>query len=239
MAGNTVTRFSRRACGIWSIGAMGGVILATIGQTSEQALAAAYDPSLEGAAIECYDGTYWCLTAGYRHGVPDEPTWYAINSANGQSAYAWSESAVYSIPEAQAVPSRIPTGNRAADWAAKQNGSLSWGSGADTWCLMFVANAYGEPSAGYDTAYDCWSAIGRPGSVPVANELPRGEILFFDKNAGNEYSGHCGIFIGNGQYASVGSQGVVVKSALDSSTNFAPYLGHAAAPITWPGLQAP
>jgi hypothetical protein len=223
-----------------TVGAAGLVVASGIeellpGLAPQTALAASYE---EGAMIRRSDGTCWWLKNGERHWVPDGTTWYAIYYGNGRRSYNWSESDIYRIRETWPVPSRISTSGRAADWAIARIDSYNWGWGTKTECQRFVENAYGT-SGRHPTAYDCGTAIGRkiePSGVPIGNELLRGHIVFFEKDPSNGLAGHSGLFIGNGEFISVTASGVKIRSVSKWSQNVAPYLGHAEAPITWPGV---
>jgi hypothetical protein len=117
----------------------------------------------------------------------------------------------------------------AVTWAKAQIGSVEWGTGTDTYCEKFVEQAFGT-SGQYSTAYAAFEEIGLDGS-PI---IP-GQIVFFEKNAGNGWSGHAGVYVGNDQFISVTTTGVQTRSLSSWSSTVAACIGYANPPASWPG----
>jgi cell wall-associated NlpC family hydrolase len=117
----------------------------------------------------------------------------------------------------------------AVAWAKTQIGSRNWGTGTNTYCELFVENAFGT-SGRFSTAYAGYQSIGISGSPQIP-----GQIVFFSKNSSNGGYGHVGIYIGNGQFISVTSSGVQLESLSWWSSNVASYVGYASPPSSWPG----
>lgn len=119
--------------------------------------------------------------------------------------------------------------SRAADWAGKQIGSKSWGTGTNTYCQRFAENAFGT-SGKYASAIAAFRAIGRS-VAPSA----RGQMVFFGANRTNGNWGHVGIVTGNDQFVSVTTTGVRAASISNWSRTVAPLIGSAYPPSSWPG----
>jgi hypothetical protein len=120
--------------------------------------------------------------------------------------------------------------SNAASWAVSQIGSTKWGTGTNTYCELFVENAFGT-SGQFVDAYTAFRSIGVSG-----NPQAPGQVVYFDKtygNNGNAGNGHAGIYIGNDQFISVISSGVQQsKLSLWADSK---YLGYANPPSSWPG----
>lgn len=227
---NPITR--RAALGVLA-GGIGGTLLVAAWSPG-LARADSYDPSLEGAIIRRpWDARSWWVWHGARRWIPDGTTYMAICVDNGYRSYDWSDDQINSIPEGPSVPSRIPTGYNAANWAAARVGwQMDQG-----WCLRFDAEAYNVPAAGINTAIDAWNTWGRSSAIPSGSELLPGMLVYFDKNAGNNYAGHTGIYMGDGTFVSATDVGVERRSVADWHNQIAPYLGFSEAPYPrWPGF---
>jgi len=74
--------------------------------------------------------------------------------------------------------------------------------------------------------YKAFQALGVSGSPQIP-----GQIVFFAPNAGNGQQAHTGIYIGNGNFISVTSNGVKQYSLTWWSNNVAKYVGYANPPL--------
>jgi len=136
---------------------------------------------------------------------------------------------------------RLP---QAAVWARQQmSGRRLWIEGGETLCGTFVENAYGV-SGIYPSAYDMYRALGRAGdpsrrTLAGLQRAPAGALVFFAPNARNGYSGHVGVYVGNGQFVGVGSGGHVRQYSVQWwSGSISPFAGWAYPPSNWPGRSA-
>jgi len=137
-----------------------------------------------------------------------------------------------------------PRLQQAAAWARQQmSGRRLWIEGGETLCGTFVENAYGV-SGIYPSAYDMYRALGRSGdpsrrTLAGLQHAPVGSIVFFAPNARNGYSGHVGVYVGNGQFVGVGSGGHVRQYSVQWwSGSISPFVGWAYPPSNWPGRSA-
>ena len=130
-----------------------------------------------------------------------------------------------------------PSGDRssgAVQWALKQQGRTDY----YFWCLRFVANAFGAPYAGYNTAQQAANALGTRDRGRSAARAPYGALVFFRYVGRDGVSyGHVGISLGDGRM--VHAVETVRVDHIDSSTYWrSNYLGWAWAPGHWPGRAA-
>ena len=159
--------------------------------------------------------------------IPVLPTLpYAYDEGYGTQAYLIMQTETYVDGAPETVTDELAN---AATWAEQQAGSQNWGSGTNTYCELFVENAFGT-SGRYTNAYKAFQAIGVSGSPQIP-----GQIVFFAQNAGNGQLAHTGIYIGNGNFISATSNGVKQYSLTWWSNNVAKYVGYANPPFDWPG----
>ncbi len=100
-------------------------------------------------------------------------------------------------------------------------GNLSWGSGSNTFCEVYVEQVTGMGNQGASAA----DAAGRmqllgllqPGLPPTA-----GLVVYFGPSADNEYFGHVGISLGGGRFRSITVYGLADAPLAGWR---APYLG--------------
>jgi len=131
---------------------------------------------------------------------------------------------VYSAPAYQ--PYIPPNGDasRAIAWAEAQLGSQAW----DLHCELFVENAYGTSNR-YLTAQDSYYALHTSDSwTPDI-----GALVWFAPNAGNQWDGHVGIYIGQGNFISATTGGVAINSLAYWNRYVAPYEGWGNPPPWW------
>jgi hypothetical protein len=113
-------------------------------------------------------------------------------------------------------------------WAKQNLGGQDW----DSWCAKFVANAYGQPAAGYNTAAELGTALKASPTTPNI-----GDLVFFKADSSNNNAGHVGIYLGDGKMVSATYKGVKTDSLSD------PYwskllIGYAPPPESWKGKPA-
>jgi len=114
--------------------------------------------------------------------------------------------------------------SEAIAWAEAQLGSQNW----DFYCQRFVENAYGT-SDRYLTAQDAYYALHTSNSwTPDI-----GALVWFAPNAGNQWDGHVGIYIGDGNFISATSNGVAIDSLAYWNQVIAPYEGWGNPPPWW------
>lgn len=88
----------------------------------------------------------------------------------------------------------------------------------DDLCEMYAELATTGTSGHYPSAINAWNSQQKsaiPGSS-LAGIKP-GDVVYFSANAGNNYFGHAGIYMGNGQFESATDNGVGVKNINDWS----------------------
>jgi hypothetical protein len=119
-----------------------------------------------------------------------------------------------------------PNGNasNAIAWAMNQLGSQNW----DFHCELFVENAYGT-SGRYLTAQDSYYAL----HISSSWSPDIGALVWFAPNAGNQWDGHVGIYIGQGNFISATTVGVEIHSLTYWNEYVAPYEGWGNAPSSW------
>ncbi len=114
------------------------------------------------------------------------------------------------------------------------------------WCAKFVANAYGAPACGYESASKLWENIPNKMLQKVPDDAPKGLLVFWSwtNNKGEDMGGHVGIYVGNGQVIS--TAGSLKKPNCRDTIDYmdkkltingckSQYLGYAPAPKNWPG----
>jgi len=98
-------------------------------------------------------------------------------------------------------------------------------------CANFVANTYGEPSYGYNSAIDLWNSTTINKHSGDIN-APRGCLVFFD------YSpyGHVALCLGDGEIVEAGGKSNIRESTISAdNVGGLTYLGWAWPPSSWPG----
>ena len=90
------------------------------------------------------------------------------------------------------------TVDQAIAWAKAQakNPTENW----HDYCLWFVSEAYGYGYAGYNTAYDQYTALKNEGKITTGDvsSAPAGALMFFK---GSNPDGHVALSLGNGMVA--------------------------------------
>lgn len=130
--------------------------------------------------------------------------------------------------------------DRAIDWADDRLGSDAY----NFRCGQFVANAYGKPNLGFNSALEFHDHLAAIGQIHSDTDFPKGALVFsisdFDVDNG-VHQGHVMIARGDGTFISGGmSQDSGTGHTVQVANSWNPdrtagYLGWASAPADWPG----
>jgi hypothetical protein len=200
-----------------------------------------------------------------RHRVPNTDTLQVLQVCSSQAVTALARTEFSSIPPSAAVPDAdddpastaavahgVAGGCSAPDGGARERDAIAWAEsvldsteGAGGWCDLFVANAFGQPSSGYTTAYTHYLAMLRAGRVASGDrDVPAGALAFFDATPTDGGGGHVMLSIGDGTFISsdVGPDGGLIHGGRVGITTLelaerssGAYLGWSWAPESWGG----
>lgn len=99
-------------------------------------------------------------------------------------------------------------------------GDTRWGSGADTYCELYVEQRFGLGNQGA-TAFAAYQRLAALGLVQAGPPEP-GSLVYFGPSADNEWDGHVGVYDGGGRFTSITFYGLQQEPMAGWR---APYLG--------------
>jgi hypothetical protein len=104
-----------------------------------------------------------------------------------------------------------------------------WADASYTYCARFARMCFGEFVKRFAYAIDMYDHFNKLGIINKGDDPPEGAVVFYDKHAENDQSGHAGIADGNGKCYSVVNKkdGVLLKNVVGFFN--AQYLGYVTA----------
>ena len=178
--------------------------------------------------------------------VKDGFTWWKVEESEYESQpnTGWVAKKYLKEVSFVSTPPSSPEGLTKAEWEAVADEAVQWAThddriGSDEWkglCARFVANAFGQATAGYNADDLAEYLKGKGLLYPnpekgIYGNPPRGALIFFKPAKINEWYGHVGIYLGNGkmvnQYVDIR-----VMALKDYSTSVG-YKGWAYPPKEW------
>jgi hypothetical protein len=125
------------------------------------------------------------------------------------------------LPPAQLRPAGVALPTMPGAGGIVALGNFSWGSGANTFCEVYVEQMTGEGNQGVsaDAAAERMASLGL---LQQGMPTQPGVVVYFGPSADNEGFGHVGIYLGAGRFRSITTDGLADAPLAGWR---APYLG--------------